>query len=133
MDSSSRGNKRVNLAISGWICIVIGSGVILGSGASGLSFAIATPISISGIVLLMAAIGMTNGDGLSIEEIRAWSPEGDLLPDAGGPMYRVDTTLIPPIKTTILCGRCGNLEMIDGPRPSIYGCEICEIDLWEEE
>ena len=85
MDSSSRGNKRVNLAISGWICIVIGSGVILGSGASGLSFAIATPISISGIVLLMAAIGMTNGDGLSIEEIRAWSPEGDLLPDAGGP------------------------------------------------
>ena len=111
----------------------MGSGVILGSGASGLSFAIATPISISGIVLLMAAIGMTNGDGLSIEEIRAWSPEGDLLPDAGGPMYRVDTTLIPPIKTTILCGRCGNLEMIDGPRPSIYSCEICEIDLWEEE
>ena len=105
----------------------------MGSGASGLSFAIATPISISGIVLLMAAIGMTNGDGLSIEEIRAWSPVGDLLPDAGGPMYRVDTTLIPPIKTTILCGRCGNLEMIDGPRPSIYSCEICEIDLWEEE
>ena len=133
MGSSSRGNKRVNLAISGWICIVIGSGVILGSGASGLSFAIATPISISGIVLLMAAIGMANGDGLSIEEIRAWSPEGDLLPDAGGPMYRVDTTLIPPIKTTILCGRCGNLEMIDCPRQSIYSCEICEIDLWEEE
>ena len=106
MDSSSRGDKRVNLAISGWICIVIGSGVILGSGASGLSFAIAAPISISGIVLLMAAIGMTNDDGLSIEEIHAWSPEGDFLPDAGGPMYRVDTTLIPPIKTTILCGRC---------------------------
>ena len=133
MDSSSRGDKRVNLAISGWICIVIGGGVILGSGASGLSFAIAAPISISGIVLLMAAIGMTNEDGLSIEEIHAWSPEGDFLPDAGGPMYRVDTTLIPPIKTTILCGRCGNLEMIDGPRPSIYSCEKCKIDLWEEE
>lgn len=133
MVSSSRGNTRVNLAISGWACIVIESGIILSSGTSGLSLAIAAPISISGIVLLMAAIGMSNEEGISIEEIHAWSPEEDLLPDAGGPMYRIDTTLIDPIRTTILCGRCGNLEMIEGHRPSMYRCEICEVDLWEEE
>ena len=133
MTSSSRGNNRANLAISGWACIGIGSGVILGTGTSGLSLAIAAPISISGIVLLMAAIGMNDEGGMSIEEIHAWSPEEDFLPDAGGPMYRVDTTLIPPVKTTILCGRCGNVKKIDGPRPRIYSCEICQADLWEEE
>tara|TARA_B100000902_G_scaffold129029_1_gene128226 strand:- start:195 stop:602 length:408 start_codon:yes stop_codon:yes gene_type:complete len=126
-------NSRVNLAISGWTCIVVGSGIILSSGPSSIILAIAAPIAISGIGLLMAAIGMSQDDGVDPETVHAWTPETDFLPDAGGPMFRVDTTLIPPVRTSVLCGRCGNLEMLNGPKPIKYICQECEIILWEEE
>ena len=133
MDASIRNNSRANLAISGWTCIVIGSGIILSSGPSSMVLAIAAPISISGIGLLLVAIGMTDEQEVDQEEIQAWMPDTDFLPDAGGPMFRVDTTLIPPVKTSILCGRCGNVEILNGPKPSKYFCYDCEIILWEEE
>ena len=41
MSTSIRNNSRANLAISGWICIVIGSGIILSSGPSSIVLAIA--------------------------------------------------------------------------------------------
>lgn len=133
MSSSIRNNSRTNLAISGWMCIVIGSGIILSSGPSSMVLAIAAPISISGIGLLLVAIGMPDELEVDQEEIHAWMPDSGLLPDAGGPMFRVDTTLISPVKTSILCGRCGNLEILKGPKPSKYLCNECEIVLWEEE
>lgn len=133
MDASGKSNNRANLAVSGWACIVLGSGVILSSGATAVTLAIAAPVAISGIALLMAAIGMDHEDEVSEEEIHAWAPGDDLLPDAGGPMYRTDTTLIPPVRTSVLCGRCGNLEMLEGHRPPRYRCQECNIDLWEEE
>ena len=130
---TKQNNSRVNLAISGWACIVVGSGIILSSGPSSIVLAVAAPISISGLALLMAAIGMGQTEEFDPEEIQAWTPDADLLPDAGGPMFRVDTTLIAPVKTSILCGRCGNLEILNGPKPSKYICDKCEILLWEEE
>ncbi len=130
---AKRSNSRVNLAMSGWACIVIGSGIILSSGPSSMVLAVAAPISISGVALLMAAIGMGQTEEINHDEIHAWTPDADLLPDAGGPMFRVDTTLIAPMKTSILCGRCGNLEVLNGPKPSKYICHECEILLWEEE
>ncbi len=133
MSASIRNNSRVNLAISGWICIVIGSGIILSSGPSSMALAIAAPISISGVGLLVVAIGMSDENEVNQEEIHAWMPDTDFLPDAGGPMFRVDTTLISPLKTSILCGRCGNIEILNGPKPSKYFCNECEIILWEEE
>ena len=133
MDASIRNNSRANLAISGWTCIVIGSGIILSSGPSSMVVAIAAPISISGIVLLLIAIGMADERAIDREKIHAWMPDTDFLPDAGGPMFRVDTTLISPVKTSILCGRCGNIEILNGHKPSKYFCNECEIVLWEEE
>ncbi len=133
MRASIRNNSRVNLAISGWMCIVIGSGIILSSGPSSMTLAIAAPISISGVGLLVVAIGMSDENEVNQEEIHAWMPDTDFLPDAGGPMFRVDTTLISPLKTSILCGRCGNIEILNGPKPSKYFCNECEIILWEEE
>ena len=112
---------------------MIGSGIILSSGPSSMVLAIAAPISISGIGLLLVAIGMTDEQEVDQEEIQAWMPDTDFLPDAGGPMFRVDTTLIPPVKTSILCGRCGNVEILNGPKPTKYFCNECEIILWEEE
>tara|TARA_Y100000766_G_scaffold277082_1_gene281981 strand:- start:2683 stop:2979 length:297 start_codon:yes stop_codon:yes gene_type:complete len=98
-----------------------------------MTLAIAAPISISGVGLLVVAIGMSDENEVNQEEIHAWMPDTDFLPDAGGPMFRVDTTLISPLKTSILCGRCGNIEILNGPKPSKYFCNECEIILWEEE
>ena len=56
--------------------------------------------------------------GLSPEAIAEWKPSMEKLPDAGRFMYRVDVTMDEPVKSTILCGPCGNLETVDGSRPS---------------
>ena len=39
-----------------------------------------------------------------------WAPSPETLPEAGRVMFRVDTTLDDPIRTSVLCGACGNLS-----------------------
>ena len=56
-----------------------------------------------------------------------------MLPDAGRVMYRVDVTLDEPIRSTIVCGPCGNVVVQDGPRPPTFTCPKCSVMLWELE
>ncbi|MDC0212624.1 hypothetical protein OAK49_02455 [Euryarchaeota archaeon] len=124
---------KINTVISAWLCIAIGSAIVLYSGSSPFSLALAAPISIAGVILLVIGIGMKNEDSVDHKIINNWEPESDLLPDAGGPMYRIDTTLVEPIRTSVLCGRCGNVHWSDGGRPHSFVCPICEIELWRDE
>ena len=71
--------------------------------------------------------------GWSAEKIAGWIPASEEMVEAGRVMYRVDTTLDEPINSTILCGSCGEVTLIDGPKPSDFTCPVCKEELWEEE
>ena len=113
---------------------MLAAGVSVGlPGAGGL--ALAAPAGIVGGGLLVWAISMKEEPkGLSEKEISRWSPEAEALPPgAGGSvMYRVDTTLDDPVRTSILCGSCGHLEWNDCRKPSAFACIGCWQQLWEE-
>ena len=103
-------------------------------GVEGLIFA--GPAGVVGSIMLVWAISIQEEPkGMSEKDISRWTPEAEALsPGAGGSvMYRVDTTLDEPIRTSILCGACGHLEWVEGTRPTEYSCTECEIPLWEEE
>ncbi|HJM68260.1 MAG TPA: hypothetical protein QF716_05235 [Candidatus Thalassarchaeaceae archaeon] len=126
---------RNNLFIASWALILLAAGISVGlPGPSGL--AIAAPAGIVGSLMLVWAISMKEAPkGMSERDISAWAPEADALPPgAGGSvMFRVDTTLDDPIRTSILCGSCGHLEWNDGQKPPSYACVGCGQELWEEE
>ena len=121
--------------IASWTLILLAAGVSVGlPGAGGL--VLAAPAGIVGGAMLVWAISMTEEPkGLSEKEISRWSPEAEALPPgAGGSvMYRVDTTLDDPVRTSILCGSCGHLEWNEGRKPIAYACVGCGQELWEEE
>ncbi|MBR79976.1 MAG: hypothetical protein CMA88_04240 [Euryarchaeota archaeon] len=56
-------NRRLNIVISGWLCIAIGSGVSL-SQSTIFSLFLAVPMSIGGIALLIYGLAMTPGSGI---------------------------------------------------------------------
>jgi hypothetical protein len=126
---------RTNLFIATWTLIVLAAGSSVGlPGASGL--AIAAPLGIAGSLMLIWAISMRGEPkGMSDKDISKWTPEADPLPPgAGGSvMFRVDTTLDEPIRTSVLCGSCGHLEWNDGRKPLTFTCPGCGLELWEEE
>ncbi|MDE0708629.1 MAG: hypothetical protein OSB33_06740 [Candidatus Poseidoniales archaeon] len=126
---------RNNLFITSWTLILLAAGISVGlPGASGL--AISAPLAIIGSLMLIWAISMKEEPkGMSEMDISKWTPEADPLPPgAGGSvMFRVDTTLDVPIRTSILCGSCGHLEWNDGQKPASYACAGCSLGLWEEE
>ena len=127
------GYRRMNLIISAWVCLVIGTGIILYSENSPLLLAFATPIAIAGIILLVIGLQLPNEEDVDPAEIAAWEPDATMLPEAGRVMYRIDTTLNEPIRTSILCGQCGNLEWVEGGKPKFFDCIFCDVKLWEEE
>lgn len=114
---------------------MLSAGVSVGlPGAAGL--ALAAPGGIIGSIMLVWAISMkVEPKGMSDKDISEWEPESEALPPgAGGSvMYRVDTTLDDPIRTSILCGSCGHVEWNEGGKPGSYVCVGCGLDLWEEE
>ncbi|MEE2758506.1 MAG: hypothetical protein VYA86_00825 [Candidatus Thermoplasmatota archaeon] len=126
---------RSNLFIASWALILLAAGISVGvPSSSGL--AISAPFGIVGSIMLVWAISMKEEPkGMTMEDISNWTPEADPLPPgAGGSvMYRVDTTLDEPIRTSILCGACGHVEWIEGRKPAAYTCARCEQQLWEEE
>jgi hypothetical protein len=115
------------------VCIALGSGIILSSGISAFALAVAVPLAIAGIVLLVVGLGMAAEENVDPEKVAAWEPDSTKMPDAGRVMYRIDTTLEPPIRTSVLCGRCGNLDWVDGPKPKTHSCNSCSTLLWESE
>ena len=100
---------------------------------SGVNIAMGGVVGISGIICFIIGMSIPSQMGMSPEAVSDWKPSMERLPDAGRFMYRVDVTMDEPIKSTILCGPCGNLETIDGPRPSEYICPACSKLLWSNE
>ena len=123
--------KRENLLISGLLLLIIGaSGVVIDPSFS----IIGGTIGIFGIILFVWGFSTKPDDfGWTQEEIDAWRPKAESLPDAGRVMYRVDTTLYEPKKTTILCGACGHLSKVEGEIPKSFICTKCDLPLWEDE
>ena len=126
---------RSNLFIASWTLILLAAGISVAITSSN-GLAISAPLGIVGSGMLVWAISMKEEPkGMSEKEISDWTPESDPLPPgAGGSvMYRVDTTLDDPIRTSILCGACGHVEWVEGRRPAGYACVGCGQELWEEE
>ena len=120
-----------NILISGWACTLIGTGIIFTmSEPTGLL--VGTPLLIAGFPLLLVAL--SRGRQASGEQADPnWSPSSEYLPDAGRVMYRVDTSLDEPIRTSILCGACGEVDWVEGKKPLRHICTGCGIFLWNEE
>lgn len=93
----------------------------------------AVTVGLFGIVFFLVGMTLGRQRELSPEAVAGWAPEGELLPDAGRFMYRVDVTLDEPIRSSILCGPCGHITLRDGSKPSAFSCPKCDRLLWEEE
>ena len=124
-------NRQLNTIISAWLCIAIGSGITLSDGST-FSIGLSAPLSIGGVVLLMVGIAMGN-DVEKSPLHKEWEPTAVELRDAGRPMFRVDTTLEDPIRTSILCGRCAEITWKEGRKPKTFTCPSCGVDLWKSE
>jgi|TARA_B110000495_G_scaffold203021_1_gene225073 hypothetical protein len=124
---------KINIVISGWLCILLGSGLLFTSGGSTLVISLAGPIAVLGLILLIAGLLYKDGENIDPKIIAAWEPEHSKMPESGRIMYRVDTTLIEPIKTSILCGKCANLYWIEGTKPKSFDCPECLVTLWHQE
>lgn len=124
-------NTRANMFITSWLCMIIASGVIFASPAY---IAIGAPIGIAGAVMFLLAFArVEEPKPMSEKDIRDWAPESGELPDGaeGSIMYRIDTTLDEPVRTSVLCGKCGELTWLDGPRPQTFICHGCDTMLWD--
>lgn len=125
-------NRRLNIVISAWICIALGAGIILYDN-SVFSIYLSAPLSIGGVALLILGLSMSDDDGKNMMGTHSWSPSASHMPDAGRPMFRIDTTLDEPFRTSILCGRCANIEWVEGKKPISFICPSCGIELWISE
>ena len=121
------------MVIAAWSCLLLGAGIVFGTAGDTFAIAIGAPLSIAGAMMLLFGLGMPEGASVDPDELAAWAPDAVKMPDAGRAMYRVDTSLDPPIKTSILCGRCGHLEWIQGRKPRAYDCIECNTTLWVAE
>ena len=132
-DYPQRSYMKLNIVISGWLCILLGSLLLFSSGESSLILSIAAPISVLGLVLLILGLMYKDENSVNSEEILSWEPDKTQMPESGRVMYRIDTTLIEPIRTSILCGKCGNIYWEEGVKPKSFDCPDCLIALWYEE
>ena len=121
-------NPRENFILSGAICIGFGAFFSV----AGI-FTLAGTVGISGVLLFIIGMSIKSDMGLSKKEIREWLPSSEGMPDAGRVMYRVDTTIDKPITTSILCGACAHIEVVNGKRPQAYTCVSCDKFLWLDE
>ena len=120
--------NRENFLITGFVCIFFGASMSVANLGP-----MAITVGLFGVVFFLTGMSLGRQTGLSPEAVSNWIPDQEVLAEAGRFMFRVDVTLDDPIRTSILCGPCGSVEVQDGPRPSSYVCPKCERQLWEEE
>ena len=132
-DYLKQSHVKINIIISGWVCIILGSLLLFSSGESSLVLSFAAPVSVLGLILLILGLMYKDEGSINPEEILSWEPDKTEMPESGRVMYRVDTTLIKPIRTSILCGKCGNIYWNEGVKPKSFDCPDCLITLWHEE
>jgi len=121
-------NRRENFLISAIVLIVLGAMFSIA-----VNISMGAVVGLSGIVCFIVGMSTPSQMGLSPEAVAAWTPSMERLPDAGRFMYRVDVTMDEPINSTILCGPCGNLEYVEGPKPDEFTCPNCNRQLWINE
>ena len=127
------GGRKVNTVLAAWACLILGGGIALTSSASDFALATAAPLALAGAVMLLFGLSMDDKSEADPDSVADWEPDSSKMPDAGRVMFRVDTTLDPPIRTSILCGRCGKVDWVDGRKPKSHTCSECNILLWESE
>ena len=132
-DYIQQSHVKINIIISGWVCIILGSILLFSSDESSLVLSFAAPVSVLGLILLILGLMYKDEGSINPEEILSWEPDKTQMPESGRVMYRVDTTLIEPIRTSILCGKCGNIYWNEGIKPKSFDCPDCLITLWHEE
>ena len=121
-------NVRENLILSGMICIAFGAFLSVGGVLS-----MGAVIGVSGVLLFVIGMSTPSQRTMNEEDIAAWKPSAEQLPDANRIMYRIDVTIDEPKKTTILCGPCGVVTELDGDRPTSFTCPACNTFLYENE
>tara|TARA_B100001540_G_C15601181_1_gene548669 strand:- start:177 stop:518 length:342 start_codon:yes stop_codon:yes gene_type:complete len=110
------------------ICIAFGAFLSVGGVLS-----MGAVIGVSGLLLFIIGMSTPSQRTMSEQDIAAWTPSSEQLPDANRIMYRVDVTIDEPKKTTILCGPCGSVTELDGDRPTSFTCPACNTFLYEDE
>jgi len=123
---------RTNFLLSGWVCIILGASISIAIPDS-LGLMLAIPLGIAGIILLIIGMRSDPEERVNLDEMRSWAPDEGPMREAGRVMYRIDTLLDPPIRSTIKCGSCGKVEWVDGGKPLSWSCPHCKTQLWEEE
>ena len=119
-----------NVIISSFLCIVVGTILFINSKSIMWASASVT-VFIAGIILMLIGVFLKISSIIDTKKIDNWIPDSNYLPDAGRAMYRIDTTLISPTRTSILCGKCKHIEWVDGRKPTSYSCTNCGILLWQ--
>ena len=120
--------SRENFLITGFVCIFFGASMSVANLGP-----MAITVGLFGVVFFITGMSLGRQSGLSPEAVSNWKPDQGMLSEAGCFMFRVDVTLDEPIRTSILCGPCGSVEVRDGPRPASYVCPKCDLQLWDEE
>ena len=121
-------NKRENFLITGFVSLVFGAMVFFG--VNNVAGAI---LGLTGIALFLIGMSTPSTMEMSAEEVSAWLPSAEKMNEAGKVMYRIDTTLDEPIQTSILCGACSHIEVVEGKKPDTWTCSKCNLQLWHEE
>ena len=93
-DYPQQSYMKLNIVISGWLCILLGSLLLFSSGESSLILSIAAPISVLGLILLILGLMYKDEYSVNSEEILSWEPDKTQMPESGRVMYRIDTTLL---------------------------------------
>lgn len=125
------GSMGWNLLIAGWSCTLLGTTLVF-TLPEPMGLLVGSPLLVAGFPLLMIAFSVGRSD-MARSADPNWAPSTETLPDAGRVMFRVDTTLDTPIRTSILCGACGNLEWVNGGKPGRFTCPSCSRELWKQE
>jgi hypothetical protein len=121
-------NVRENFLLSAVILIVLGAMISLGA-----DMIMGIIMGFFGVICFIIGMSTSSKLEISTEAVREWTPTMEQLPDAGRFMYRVDVTMDEPYRSSILCGPCGHLEVVDGKRPNHYTCVKCNRQLWDTE
>ena len=72
MQLAPESNLRTNTVLAAWMCIALGSGIILSSGISAFALAVADPLAIAGIVLLVVGLGKAAEENADPAKVAAW-------------------------------------------------------------
>ena len=70
---------RKNLILSGWVCLIVGTGVVFSDSGGTLSI-IGTTLSLAGVGLIIVGIS-SKEQGLNPSQIAAWKPSQEDLDD----------------------------------------------------